>query len=171
MRSWGVVLAILLIAAGAAVGFAVWATSNAPDEGSASPTPTHTGEPEYDFPDTDNVGTCFNPINDRDDGALLAMQVVDCDEPHLAELFGTPEIDAGPNAAWPGQAAVDRESESLCLDIFEDYVGIPFEKSMLDASYISTSEAYWLGGDRLVICFVETSSAAPLTDSVRDLGQ
>jgi hypothetical protein len=173
MRPWGLVLAVLLVAAGVAVVLAVWGSSNGPDQGSASPTPRPTvmAEPEYDYPATDNVDTCFNPINDRDDAALLAMQVVDCDAPHLAELIGTPELDARPNAAWPGQAAIDREAENLCLDIFEDYVGVPFETSRLDASYISTSEALWLGGDRLVICFVETSSAAPFMDSVRDLGQ
>ena len=186
MRRWTVALVVLVIAMGLAIAFAVWADSDSADPTvglptdqavSARPTaertpqPTPTTEPEYDYPDSDNVGTCFNPINDRDDGGLLAMRVVDCDEPHLAELIGTPELDAGPNAEWPGQTAVDRQSEDLCLAVFEDYVGVSFEESKLDASYISVAEAYWLGGDRLVICFVETSSAAPFTSSVRDLGE
>jgi hypothetical protein len=158
----GMSLAIALAACGGSA-------SSAPGSASPAPKPTPTAEPEYDYPDSDDVGTCFNPINDRDDGGLLAMRVVDCDEPHLRELIGTPELDAGPNAEWPGQAAVDRESEDLCLAVFEDYVGVPFEESRLDASYISTTEAYWLGGDRLVICVVETSSAAPFNSSIRGL--
>ena len=180
MRPWTLALAVLLIVMGAAVGFAAWAASNAPDASSGAPTnqaasarptsePTPTADPEYDYPDAGDVGVCFDPISDRDDGVLLALRVIDCDEPHLSEVIGTPELDAGPNADWPGQAAVDRESEDLCLATFEDYVGVPFEESRLDASYFTPTEALWPGGDRLVICVVETSSAAPFNSSVRGL--
>jgi hypothetical protein len=171
VRPWTAALVVLLIVSAVAVALVAWASSNSPERSSSSPTPgpTSTVEPEYDYPEVEDVGTCFDPISDRDDDAMLAMSVLDCDEPHLAEVIGTPELDGGPSARWPGQAAVDRESEDLCLTLFEDYVGISYEDSRLDGSYINPSEALWLGGDRLVICIVETSSAAPFNSSVRDL--
>jgi hypothetical protein len=181
MRPVTAALAILVIVAAAAVALAVWASSRASDP-SASPPPsgeaptdrptaeaTATPEPEYDYPTADSVGACFDPIYHYIDGSLLAMRLLDCDEPHLAELLGVEEVDASATADWPGQDSVDEEAEASCRDVFLEYVGVRYERSSVEMIYYSPTEESWLSGDRQIWCFADTTSASPFTSSVRNL--
>jgi len=180
MRPLSAALLVLLIVAAGAVGLAVWATSNSPeasDPPSGDPSsrpssePSPTPRPEYDFPSADSIGECFDPILQRGTGSLLAMRIWDCDEPHLAELLGIDEIDEPASARWPGGAAIDREAEAICRDIFLEYVGISFEESSVSMTFTPPNEESWATGDRLVWCFADTTRASPFTTSVRNLGE
>jgi hypothetical protein len=178
MRPWTAILALLVIVMAMAVAIAVWGSSNEP-EGSPTPaaggTPTArssagpTTEPEYDYPTADSVGACFDPISHYIDGSLLAMRLRDCDEPHLSELLGIGEIDAPAGDDWPGQRVVDRDAEELCLEVFSEYVGVPYDRSSISMIYYMPSEDSWEFGDRQVWCAADTTSASPFTSSVHDL--
>ena len=177
MRPMTAVLIGLLVVAVAAVGIAAFAMSNGDPDAMASASPTSgalaTPEPSplYDYTDDAEVGTCYDPIVDKDDDALLALRLRDCDEPHLAQVVGQERITGGPTAPWPGQDAVDADAEQLCLEAFEDFVGIAYEDSQLSGSYISPNEQSWAGGDRAVLCSVEATRAGPLTESVEGIAE
>jgi hypothetical protein len=179
MRPLTAALAVLVIVAAAAVALAAWA-ANAPDASTPRQTgeaatigptsaPTPTAEPEYDYPTVDSVGECYDPILQRTIGSLLAMRIIECDEPHLSELLGIGEIDAAEDVEWPGQVEVDIDAEDICRTIFRQYVGVSFERSRINMIYFSPNEETWASGDREVWCVADAVSAAPFTESVRGL--
>ena len=178
MRPLTGALVILLLVAAAAVALAVWATSpGGPGTASSTPTATSTAEPEpeaeptpeFEYPEAGDVGVCFDPIADRDDDALLAMQILDCDEPHHGEFIGVDRIDAPAGARWPGESSVAAEAELLCRAIFEAYVGIAYDDSRLGMAIYSPIRETWEFDDRDVWCMAEGTFGRVLTTSVRDL--
>lgn len=133
-----------------------------------SPAPTPTPKPEYEpFADL-AIGDCFDPVEDRDDQALIAGIVRRCDERHLMEVIGIPVLDYAETAPFPGDAEIDRQSDELCRAAFKSYVGVDFDDSRLDVTYYPPLPESWIDGDRLVVCIVEAAEIAPFTQSVRD---
>jgi hypothetical protein len=135
-----------------------------------TPAPTPTPKPEYQPLEDLAVGACFDPVEDRDDQALIAGIVRRCDEVHLMEVIGLPRLDYPDTAPIPAKAELDRQSDELCRAEFKAYVGIDFDDSRLDATYYPPSEATWSVGDRLVVCTVVAAEIAPFTRSVRGSG-
>lgn len=184
MRPWAVGRTTLAIGMGLAIALAACGGSTTPSPSSAPPTdeaptakpteeptrePEPTEEPEYDYPTADSVGACFDPIYHYLDGSLLAMRLWDCDEPHLAEFLGSGDVREPADGEWPGQTAVDEAAEEICREIFLDYVGITYDKSVIEMTYYTPTEETWLVGDREIWCVADTTSAAPFTSSVLDL--
>ena len=81
------------------------------------------------------------------------VAVVPCTQQHDAEMSGTVTL---PEAPWPGEDEVDEQSDDACRPVFEAYVGIPFDDSDLDYTFITPRRETWESGDRLVICLVTT---------------
>lgn len=127
-----------------------------------TPTPVPEYQAEWDLV----VGDCFDPIADSDDESLLAARMRACDEPHLMEVIGLPTFDEPLGEAYPGEDEVDRRSEEACLSEFSEYVGVDYEDSRLGAAFYYPTSESWPGGDRTVLCVVESSEASPLTRSV-----
>jgi hypothetical protein len=186
MRPWAVGRTALAFGLGLAIALAACGGTATPSSSSGSPTdeaptakptakptaeptPAPTEEPEYDYPTADSVGACYDPIYHYLDGALLAMRLWDCEEPHLAEFLGSGEVDEPADGEWPGQSAVDEAAEEACRDVFLDYVGITYDKSAIEMIFYTPTEETWLAGDREIWCVADATSAAPFTSSVLDL--
>jgi hypothetical protein len=114
------------------------------------------------------VGDCFDPVEDTDDEALIAGMIRRCDEPHLMEVIGIPELDFPDTAPFPGEPRIEGDSEDACRAEFKTYVGIDFDDSSLSATYYAPTADTWIHGDRLVLCVVDTTPIAPLRQSVKD---
>lgn len=138
---------------------------------SASTAPSPTRSPAYDGPEDLELGDCYQPIEDKDDRTLLAAAVLPCEAPHLREVIGLEQLDAPPEALWPGDSEVSRAAEDLCDAAFTAYVGIDYERSKLDAAFHFPTEQTWPGGDRFVLCTVEAHPSQPFTSSVRGTKQ
>ena len=113
------------------------------------------------------VGDCFDVPND---GNITNVDGIDCAEPHDNEVFGTFDIDGGPNAPFPGEEAVSSEAQDTCLgDLFTEYVGVDFQTSRFQATSINPTEETWTSSlaDREVICVATSADGSPLTESVR----
>lgn len=136
-----------------------------PTDGQPSPSASRTPRPEYDSPFEVSVGQCFNPIEDKDDGALLAILLKDCEDEHLAEAFALFDLDHDAGEPWPGDDEVDDAAEEGCDAEFEAYVGIPFDDSEYNVSYFTPSPESWEADDREVLCLIEGSPRAPLIGS------
>ncbi|MBD0293338.1 MAG: septum formation family protein, partial [Jiangellaceae bacterium] len=53
-----------------------------------------------------------------------------------------------------GTQAVDTAAQEICVAEFEDFVGIPYEDSVLDVGFLAPTEESWREGDREVLCTV-----------------
>ncbi len=143
------------------------ATTPASSPPSAGPTPT-TVSTRYDHPEDVTVGQCFDPVDDKDDGVLLAAILRACNEPHGLELFGRPELNFDAGAPWPGDEIVDPSSEDACDALFLEYVGVAYQDSSWSYAFIRPSEATWATGDRGIMCLIEAPEGGTLTRSARN---
>jgi len=115
------------------------------------------------------VGDCWTATTtDGDSGPLVTTaQVVDCDDPHLAEVIFIGQIDAEDDAEFPGITGRDNAAEDLCQPAFVDYVGIPLAASELGLLWLAPTEESWTeSGDRTVTCAVQALDGDPLVGSI-----
>lgn len=129
-------------------------------------TPAPQRSPEYESPEDLEVGVCYDPIVDPDDGSLLAAIILPCAEPHIAEVFGVAALAGAPTAPYPGIDDIEAEAEDLCDAAFEEYVGIDFDRSRLGYIYYTPTEGTWAAGDREVLCVIDDDGDA-MTGSVK----
>lgn len=97
------------------------------------------------------VGDCFNDGLADGAGDVLEPRAIDCAQPHTAEVFHVATL---PDGDFPGDAAVRDQAQELCLAQFAGYVGLPFEQSVLNASFLGPVEDTWAAGDREVVCYL-----------------
>jgi hypothetical protein len=189
-RSRGWVIPALIVVAVVAVAAAIGLWLLLGDEDDDSPEPTPTTQPsETTDPDgtattdettpttEDNgevsvfevgVGDCFDTTEvDTGDGLVVTtVLLVECDEPHRAEVFAIETIDADPDEVFPGAEARDQTAQELCEPGFAEYVGVPLEESELVLLWLAPTEESWADGDREVACAVAAPGDEPLTESV-----
>lgn len=113
------------------------------------------------------VGDCFDDPADAEDIAFI--QTIPCEEPHQNEVYATltlTEFDA-----YPGRTEVDDAALIKCLDLFEGFVGAPYETSALDIAFLTPTEESWNEGDQGVTCALYSLDGQPLVGSVRGSGQ
>lgn len=117
------------------------------------------------------VGDCFTAAPTDDDGGALVTTaaIVDCDEPHLAEVILIGELPNPAGEPFPGVEARDEAAEQLCQPAFDDYVGVPLAASELGLLWLAPTEETWEDqDDREVTCAVQSLDGEPLVGSVRD---
>lgn len=167
-RSWRVIGFVGAIAIAIAVG-AMGCGGGSPSGGQPTSTPGPKPGPTPAYQDVFSLrlGTCFNPIEDMDDEALLAAQLTSCDDPHAMEVFAVASL--GPaSAVFPDDRALGSRSESLCDAAFERYVGLEYDNSALEYYYYPPTEEGWLAGDHDVLCAVVADPGELLTETVAD---
>ena len=112
------------------------------------------------------VGDCF------DDPAGQATEVsevdeVPCSESHDNEVYAVADHPAGDDAPYPGDEALEVYGIGYCLSEFENYVGISYEESRLDFTYLLPVRDGWEGDDdRGFVCFLYDLNFAKLTGSM-----
>ncbi len=162
-----IVIAILAGCGGAGSSVALQSPTALPSAASLLPSPS--SSPVYDGPDEVAVGQCFDMILDKDDAGFLAAAIGSCDVPHQAELVGRFQLPDPIDAPYPGDSSINKASEDRCRSAFGEYVGVDYDDSGLQLTYYTPTELIWVGGDRLVQCIVEGTSANPLNKSVKGL--
>ena len=99
------------------------------------------------------VGDCYNfPDDSATSSEVETLSAVPCADPHQAEAYHEIEIDGD---EFPGTPAVEEEADAACLAEFETFVGMPYDTSTLEFTYLAPTEASWDQlDDRLVSCLV-----------------
>lgn len=92
------------------------------------------------------------------------VTVVPCDEPHVAEVFDTYELDP---EGYSDQQAIDAAAEQGCLPAYETYVGRDYRRSRLQLLYFNPSADQGLVKDSLVVCLVGTQSGEATTGPLK----
>lgn len=111
------------------------------------------------------VGDCTSPTSDS--LFVTDMAVVDCSEPHAAQLMGRFDFDGAQDAAYPGFLAIQQGAYTQCEPIFERFTGaVLFDlDSSYDISSITPSASSWADGDRTALCLLVDIDGIPLTAS------
>jgi len=98
------------------------------------------------------VGDCFDDQVAYD---IAAIPVVPCNEPHDNEVYDLYQIERRESASYPGINGVAALAQEGCLIAFQDYVGMEYQRSVLEIFPIPPSEESWEeSGDREVVCAV-----------------
>lgn len=150
------------------------ASSSADSTGTKDPEPSETPSPKPSVPPREmeswqlQVGDCFSEHTGTEEDVIETVDVVPCEQPHISEVYAAFEL---PDGEFPGDS-IDATAGSFCEDEFEQFVGRPFSKSQLQATFIVPSEETWTSADdREVLCAVmgpfETEEEGSLKDSKR----
>jgi hypothetical protein len=114
-------------------------------------------------PDQVEVGDCFD---DQAAQGIVGFPTVPCARPHDNEIYHLFDVPSAAADPFPGDERMGTVVQEGCLDAFEGYVGVPFERSVLRIFPISPSREAWEGGDREVVCALYQDGTR-LTGSVR----
>ncbi len=164
---WGIItsaVALVLSVVGLVLLVAVLGTvaedvSTTSTEPAPQPTQTATPEPEPEAapPGAEEVdvfdlkvGDCVAEIQASEE-TFISVQTVPCSEPHSAEIISTATL---PEGDFPGDEALQAQAGEMCLIEFESFVGLSYEESVLDFSFLYPHEGSWDAGDRFVVCAV-----------------
>jgi putative regulator of septum formation len=114
------------------------------------------------------VGSCWNESLDTETGRIFAI-VVDCQGPHQLEMIGTEKLPEASGAPFPGDAAMEERGSKLCRPLFENYVGITYDDSVLTFWYYTPDEENWPFGIRDVDCAIGSADhSTKTTGSLRN---
>jgi hypothetical protein len=150
MITAGLVVGLVVVVAGAAVGIAAVLTHGFHRQ--------TTVEYRQAAVFSVQVGEC---INLTPNGSVV--HVLSCARPHDAEIFGTFHLGG---TAWPGETAVRQDAASGCTSRLSGYLNPQLSGANLTQSYVYPGAQAWRAGERTVICEVRAISGT-LTGSVR----
>jgi hypothetical protein len=97
---------------------------------------------------------------------LTDFRVVNCTDPHDMEVYVDTTYPGGPEAAFPGNSAVNTFADQTCEAAFVSYVGVPLDQSKYTYTSLYPTSETWSAGDREVVCGVSNENDAPLTRPV-----
>lgn len=156
------VVALVLTVAGACGGDETERTDEttttvAPETTTTTEPPLDAGrqvDPVYYVP---TVGDCFDrrEVTGSDNKQTDVLLRLDCQLLHQYEIFATvpyPRPEDG-DTTWPGDDAVRDVARAECSTFFEDYIGAPYETSMLEMGYLLPPEDNF-GVNQLIGCYV-----------------
>ena len=119
------------------------------------------------------AGMCVNESNFSDPAAQFigVITLMDCSQPHNAEVFLVFDLSAEAGAPFPGDQQLLDQADQGCIDAFAGYIGIDYFESELEVGFLYPSERTWRrDDDRRVICYVYDPDLENLTGSVAGSG-
>ncbi|MGB5169550.1 MAG: septum formation family protein [Acidimicrobiia bacterium] len=96
------------------------------------------------------VGDCFDA---GDAAEVYSVPVIDCNELHSSELYGTVEVTAF-DSTYPDEEVLFNWVNEKCEEQFSGYVGEPYEDSRYWIEVFYPTEDGWDEGDRGALCTV-----------------
>lgn len=94
------------------------------------------------------VGDCI-AIPDADQMLVEQLDAMPCDQPHDAEIYAEQTL-----AKLPEEADLETLAGTFCLAEFEPFVGLAYEESVLEVTYLYPTEDSWAQGDDVLQCVV-----------------
>ena len=115
------------------------------------------------------VGDCF------DDPSLAAaadatvsveeVAAVPCETPHDFQAFA--EFNVEEAETYPGDEVIFDQAEAGCVERFEPFVGLSYEESRYEFSYLYPTTDTWEAGDREILCSLADPNGEKLTADLR----
>jgi hypothetical protein len=141
---------------------------------STTEAPAEAGQAMYVY--TPTVGDCFDRRQlEPEQAGPRVILLLDCELPHSFEVFGVVEFDdsalrppSGASPGFPGQDALGADARLHCPPLFAQWVGLPYEVSELELSWVVPNEQSWANGSRTIGCTIYDPFTERLTGSTRD---
>lgn len=115
------------------------------------------------------VGDCFDDAGIEDGATEVAdVPIVDCGKAHDYEVFAAFDVT---EAAYPGDAATRDIARDGCIERFDAFVGIPYEQSALDVTYLYPTQQTWDDGDREIVCALYSLDGTQVTGTLEGSAQ
>jgi len=112
------------------------------------------------------VGDC---LADPGTGLVETVDAVPCSDPHQSEAYHSFELTF---LDWPGEEGLSEAAGQGCYDQFFPFVGMTYEQSIYDFTWLEPTEASWNEiDDREVVCFVSLYDGGDKTGSARNASQ
>jgi hypothetical protein len=149
-------------------------TTADPDTTDTTEDPTTTTEDTGEVSAFDlGVGDCFDTteVEGADGLVVTTVVLVDCDEPHRAEVFAVETFEAESTDPFPGTEERDEVAQTLCEPGFEEFVGVSVAESELVLLWLAPTAESWEDGDREVTCAVAAPDDELLEESVAGSGR
>ena len=84
-------------------------------------------------------------------GQVENVDKIDCEEPHLNEIYAVVELPDGDFQ----RTFIEEDSVELCLEAFEPFVGLNYAESIYEFDLLHPSSESWEKmNDREVICYL-----------------
>jgi len=121
-------------------------------------------------------GQCFNEGSWYDEERERRIEMtasIGCDQPHNKEVFHEAIFPAPSGAPFPGETKMTEWSTELCYSAFEDFVGLEYELSVFEITFIQPTEATFehpVGQHRRVTCVLFDGTTDQKTGSARAAG-
>jgi len=109
-------------------------------------------------------------VGEGDREIFLAVPVVDCAQPHQSEAYAE-FLWPGDDFLYPGDERVVGHGEEECRRRFADFVGLEYDSSRLELTYLYPTSQSWRDGDRLFLCAVSAPDGETLQGTARNLGR
>jgi hypothetical protein len=124
-----------------------------------------------------SVGDCFDRRRVQpEQGGPRVILLLDCGLPHAFEVFGVFEFDtsalqppSGTAPSFPGEDPLTADARLRCPPLFAEWVGLPYELSELELSWLLPSQDNWASGDRTIGCTIFDPSTERTTGTTRDI--
>jgi hypothetical protein len=105
-------------------------------------------------------GDCFSATGDQ----VETVTVVDCERPHLYEVFGVFDHEAGDDDPYPGDDAILEYADDACQPLFEAFVGSDYQSSIYWITSVTPSDETWNeADDREIVCALKLGETATET--------
>ena len=109
------------------------------------------------------VGQCIDA--EADSGEVGSVPVVECSQPHEGEIYALPQA---PDGGFPGEDALRQTAQDQCTgSAYTDYVGLPYEQSEFEVTFLLPTEESWSRGDREIGCIVQNEEPGSVRGSNR----
>jgi len=102
------------------------------------------------------VGDCIDGAVINEDGSAEEVTTIDCGTLHEEEVYVVTTIDLD---EFPGDDALYEQGSELCVDAYEDFVGLAYEDSLLNFWVRYPSEETFDLGDRQIVCSISKFDA------------
>ncbi|MFE4194551.1 septum formation family protein [Paenarthrobacter sp. NPDC056912] len=107
------------------------------------------------------VGDC---IAEPSGTEVKDVSIIPCDQSHDLEAYAAKNIVAD---AYPGQSAVEAQSEEFCSTEFGTFVGVPYDESTLELTYFYPTTETWKASDREIVCLIGGASGTATTGTLK----
>jgi len=113
------------------------------------------------------AGDCFD-LKDPDEEVIEEVDAKVCTEPHEYEMVFVVDM---PSATYPRADEMDQFAYAQCIPAFGAYVGLSYQESRYELTYVTPTEDGWNAGDHAVQCSAYDPGNSELTASLRGTSQ
>lgn len=109
------------------------------------------------------VGDCITGLDAA--GEIESATGVPCTDPHEYEVYSETFLT---DSSETVPADIETQADEYCYSQFSSFVGLDYESSKLDFTYIYPTEESWAGGDKEITCMITAENQATISESLKN---